>query len=69
MAAAEMDHMALYLRTFFRLLSTWGHGEKSWGQRGVVPDSTISSCPVPIATFLTVGFRVMLNRPGVIPDA
>lgn len=27
--AAEMDHMALYLRTFLRLLSSWVHREKA----------------------------------------
>jgi hypothetical protein len=43
-----------------------GTGEKSWSQRGVVPDSTIfPSCPLPIAALLAVVFRVMLNRPGV----
>ena len=31
---AEMENMALYLRTFFRLLSSWVHGEKSERSRG-----------------------------------
>jgi len=29
---AEMENMALNLRTFFRLLSSWVHGEKSWSR-------------------------------------
>jgi hypothetical protein len=28
-APAETEHMPIYLRTFFRLLSSWGHGNLS----------------------------------------
>src|SRR5918995_5408979 len=27
---AHTEHMPFYLRVFFRLLSSWVHGEKSW---------------------------------------
>jgi hypothetical protein len=26
----QMEHMPFYLRIFFRVLSSWVHGEKSW---------------------------------------
>ncbi len=46
-----------------------GTGEKSWSQRGVVPDSPglhdLSLLPFPTAALLAVVLGVMLNRPGI----
>jgi hypothetical protein len=59
--------MSIYLRAFFRLLSSWLH----WGE---IVESTesrpglhdLSFLPtLPIAALLAVVFEVMLNRPGV----
>ena len=33
---AETEQMPFYLRTFFRVLSSWVHGEKSGSRRGVI---------------------------------
>jgi hypothetical protein len=29
---AETEYMPIYLRIFFRVLSSWVHGEKSWSR-------------------------------------
>ena len=63
----QMEHMPIYLRVFFRVLSSWVHwGEivESTGSRPGLHD--LSFLPaLPIAALLAVVFEVMLNRPGV----
>jgi hypothetical protein len=39
---AQTEHMPFYLRVFFRVLSSWVHGEKSWTRARL---TDLSHCP------------------------